>query len=125
MRRLLLVGVTLIAAGSLVQAPAFAKERKAAAASRSVAARTALCKADCRPENYHNSGLGMHGLYRDYNRYDPHLVSIEGKKQFALCVKHCVDPLPEVYVQRPVFALGFNWFGKNADSCLDCHAKKK
>jgi hypothetical protein len=135
MNKLWLAGVALIVAGSLAYTPALTREAKGtkSAASRSAesrpvskksaAARTALCKADCRPNNLQQSGVGMHGLYRAYNTFDPHLTSIEGRKQYAECVKKCVDPLPDVYVQRPIFALGLNWFGKSKKSCLDCHAK--
>jgi hypothetical protein len=131
MNRLLLAGVALIVAGSLAYTPALTKEAKKtkSAASygtvskKSVAARTALCRADCRPDNLQPSGVGMHGFYRAYNKFDPHLTSIEGRKQYAECVKKCVDPLPDVYVQRPIFAMGLNWFGRSKESCLDCHAK--
>jgi hypothetical protein len=96
------------------------------APSRSVAARTALCKADCRPNNYKDCGswgcTGMHGLYRSYNSNDPQLKSIDGQKQYAQCVKACVDPLPAIYVQRPLLENGGSWFGKTASDCLACHA---
>jgi len=137
--RLLLIGAALSVALSLAYAPALAEKVKGAksAASRSadarpvskksVAARTALCRADCRPNNYKECPtwgcIGMHGLYRSYNSFDPNLTSPEGRRAFAECVKKCVDPLPEVYIQRPIFAMGFNWFGKSKEGCLDCHAK--
>jgi len=93
---------------------------------KSVASRTALCKADCRPNNYKDCGtwgcVGMHGLYRSYNKDDPELKSIKGQKDFALCVATCLAPLPPVYVQRAVFGLGLSWFGKKKEGCLDCHA---
>src|SRR4051794_39393495 len=41
--------------------------------TKSTASRTALCKADCLPNNYKDCGTwgctGMHGLYRSYNTY--------------------------------------------------------
>jgi hypothetical protein len=92
---------------------------------KSVAARTALCKADCRPNNYKDCGtwgcVGMHGLYRSYNRDDPQLKTPQGQKAFAQCVATCLAPLPPVYIQRAVFKLGFSWFGKSKEGCLDCH----
>lgn len=130
MKKLLFAGIALVLVTPLAFTPAFTKEAKRTKATgeytvskKSVAARTALCKADCRPGNLQASGVGMHGLYRSYNTTDPHLTSIEGRKQFAECVKKCTDPLPDVYVQRAVFGLGLNWFGKTKQSCLDCHAK--
>jgi hypothetical protein len=124
MKKLLLTGAALVAAASLAYTPAAVGKTKKA--SRSVAARTALCKADCSPAKFDQStGIGMHGLYRSYHQYDPQLKSIQGRKDFAACVKHCTDPLPAVYVQRPILAMGIKWFGKDADSCLDCHAAKK
>jgi hypothetical protein len=149
MNRLLLTAVALIVVGSLAYTPALTQETKAtktgeakAAKSaapksaapkldkdgrplspKSAAERTALCKADCTPNNYKQSGIGIHGIYRSYAEWDPHLVSPEGKRQFAECVKKCVDPLPAIYVQRAVFAAGLGWFGKSKESCLDCHAK--
>jgi hypothetical protein len=115
MNRLLLTGIAIAVAA--VCTPASAKEKGAAA-------KAALCRADCRPGNYQASGIGMHGLYRAYDKFDPQLVSIEGRKQYAECVAHCTAPLPSVYIQRPIFAMGLSWFGKSASSCLDCHAKK-
>jgi hypothetical protein len=130
MKKLLLAGIALVLAGPLAFTPALTQEVKRAkepatytVSKKSAAARTALCKADCRPGNYQASGVGIHGLYRSYNQTDPHLTSIEGRKQFAECVKKCTDPLPPVYVQRAVFGLGLNWFGKTKQSCLDCHSK--
>src|SRR5689334_19981284 len=39
---------------------------------KSTAERTALCRADCKPNNYKECGTwgctGMHGLYRDYDK---------------------------------------------------------
>src|SRR4051812_37708828 len=37
----------------------------------SVAERTALNKQDCRPNNLHKDGLGIHGHYRTYGQWDP------------------------------------------------------
>ena len=125
MKKLFLACAALVVLGMMAHAPAGAVEAKV---SRGTAARVALCKADCLPNNYKECPTwgckGMHGLYRSYNQFDPKLQSIEGKKEFAECVKHCSDPLPEVYVEKPIFAMGFNWFGKSADTCLDCHANK-
>jgi hypothetical protein len=133
--KLLLAAVALIVAGAVTYTPALTEElkRKKSAAPRSTdtrpvskksaAARTALCRADCRPNNYSPSGIGIHGIYRSYAEFDPHLTSIEGRRQFAECVKKCVDPLPDLYVQRPLFAMGINWFGNTKESCLNCHAK--
>jgi hypothetical protein len=93
--------------------------------TKSLAARTALCRADCRPGNYNRkTGIGIHGVYRSYATFDPTLMSVEGKRQFADCVRVCLAPLPAVYIQRAVFATGVNsWFGKSKESCLDCHVK--
>jgi hypothetical protein len=139
MKKLLLAGGALILAVSVAFTPALAepaKKKKSTASGggesytvskKSVAARTALCKADCRPNNYKDCPswgcTGMHGLYKAYDRFDPHLTSTEGRKQYAECVKKCVAPLPSVYIQRPFFALGLYWFGKTRESCLDCHAR--
>ncbi len=92
--------------------------------TKSEASRTALCKADCSPAKYdEKTGVGIHGIYRSYQKDDPHLVSAAGKQQYAECVSKCLAPLPAVYLQRAVFALGINWFGKSKQSCLDCHVK--
>jgi hypothetical protein len=92
--------------------------------TKSVAARTALCRADCSPKHYDpKTGIGIHGIYRAYRQFDPQLVSVEGRRQYADCVSRCLAPLPEVYVQRPLFAMGLSWFGKSKQSCLDCHVK--
>jgi len=148
MKKLLVAGLALVVAGSVAftmalaqdaaksDAPKTAVKRVAPKRSddgrpvskKSAAARTALCKADCRPNNYKDCGtwgcVGMHGLYRDYDKYDPQLKCIEGQKQYAQCVQKCVDPLPAVYIQRAVFGMGVtSWFGKSKESCLDCHAK--
>jgi hypothetical protein len=150
MKKLLLTAIALIVAGTLAYTPALTQETKAAKSAsskatnskhakstharskhaddrlvskKSLAARTAVCKADCLPDNLHENGIGVHGLYRSYSKWDPHLVSPEGRKEYADCVKKCVDPLPAVFVQRPIFAMGLKWFGKTKESCLDCHAK--
>jgi hypothetical protein len=157
MKRLLLAAIALIVvgslAGSLAYTVALAQDGTKPAASKpaaskpaapkpaavktdrdgrpvsnkSAAARAALCKADCLPNNYKECPTwgctGMHGLYRSYNQNDPQLKSIEGQKQFAQCVKACVDPLPAIYVQRPLLASGGKWFGKSREDCLQCHAK--
>jgi hypothetical protein len=95
---------------------------------KSTAERTALCKADCRPNNYKDCGtwgcVGMHGLYRDYDKYDPQLKSIKGQQDYKQCVDKCLGPLPAIYVQRAVFGAGItSWFGKSKESCLSCHVK--
>ena len=135
MNKLLLTAVASIVAGALAFTPALTQETKASksaksrsadsrpVSTKSAASRNALCKADCRPNNLRPSGVGMHGLYRSYNTVDPHLTSVEGRMQYAECVKKCVDPLPDIYVQRSVFGMGLDWFGKTKRSCLDCHAK--
>jgi hypothetical protein len=139
MRKLLLAGGALFLAMSVAVTLALAEpaKRKKSAASgsdasytvskKSVAARTALCRADCRPNNYKDCPswgcAGMHGLYRAYSKTDPHLTSPEGRKQYAECVQKCVAPLPSVYIQRPFFAMGLYWFGKTKESCLSCHAR--
>ena len=92
--------------------------------TKSASARIALCKADCSPAKFdQKTGIGVHGIYRSYQQFDPQLVSIEGKREYAECVQKCAAPLPTVYVQRPLFAMGMNWFGKSKQSCLDCHEK--
>ena len=118
MKRLSLAGLALVAATvALVSASALAQGAKGKnGASRSPAARMALCKSDCLPEN-------THGLYKSYHATDPNLVGLDGKKQYAECVQKCFIPLPEFYVQKPLFAMGLDWFGKSADSCYDCHTK--
>jgi hypothetical protein len=92
---------------------------------KSAASRMALCRADCRPGNYNpSSGVGIHGIYRKFADYDPHLTSAEGKKSYAECVKKCSDPLPAIYVQRAYFGAGMtSWFGMTKETCLNCHSK--
>jgi hypothetical protein len=83
--------------------------------SRSVGARTAACKLDCSAGN-------LHGTYRAYGAIDPQLKSPESKKMFAECVRLCLDPLPTIYVQKPIVEAGGSWFGKTKTDCLGCHA---
>jgi hypothetical protein len=147
MKKLLLTAVALVVFGCLVQTSAFtqtADETKSAAAKpatpkrstiridkdgrplspKSAASRNALCRADCSPKKYDSkTGVGIHGIYRSYHEFDPNLVSVEGKKQYAECVRLCAAPLPNIYVQRAVFGAGMSWFGKSKEGCLDCHAK--
>ena len=103
----------MILAASLASTPALAQDMKS---KKSLASRTKLCKADCLPDN-------IHGLYKSYHTTDPKLVGVDGKKQYAQCVKSCLGPLPPIYVQRAVFALGIKWFGQTRESCLDCHER--
>jgi hypothetical protein len=134
MKRVLLAGAALAVAGSMAFTMALAKDAVRhkprldkdgrPLSSRSVAYRTKLCKADCSPQKYdEKTGVGIHGIYRSYHQYDPQLVSVRGKKEYAECVSKCLGPLPSVYVQRPLLAMGMNWFGKSKESCLDCHVK--
>lgn len=80
-----------------------------------LASRTAACKLDCSAGN-------LHGTYRAYGSVDPQLKSPEGRKLFAECVRLCLDPLPTIYVQRPIIEAGGSWFGKTKSDCLGCHA---
>lgn len=121
MNKFLHAGGALIAVGSLLCTPALTETVKR---DKSVAARTALCKADCLPGKFHANGIGMHGLYRSYSKWDPHLVSPEGKKEYAACVSTCVGPLPSVYIQKIIFGMGMTWFGKTQDNCFDCHTRR-
>lgn len=77
--------------------------------------RTAACKSDCTAGN-------VHGNYRPYGATDQQLKSPEGRKMFNECVKLCLDPLPSIYVQRPIIESGGSWFGKTKADCLGCHA---
>jgi hypothetical protein len=81
----------------------------------SLAARTAACKADCSAGN-------LHGTYRSYGSSDPNLISPEGRKLYAECVRLCLDPLPSIYVQKPIVEGGGSWFGMKKADCLGCHA---
>ena len=83
--------------------------------SRSVGARTAACKLDC-------SSGHLHGTYRSYGASDPELKSPEARKLYAECVRLCLDPLPTIYVQRPIIEAGGSWFGQTKSDCLGCHA---
>jgi hypothetical protein len=86
--------------------------------STSVGARTAACKLDC-------SSGHLHGTYRAYGSSDPKLVSPEGRKLYAECVRLCLDPLPEFYVQKSIIESGGSWFGQTKSDCLTCHAAGK
>lgn len=77
--------------------------------------RTAACRKDCTAGN-------VHGDYRPYGAADPQLKSPEGRKMFNECVKLCLDPLPEIYVQKPIIENGGSWFGLRKADCLGCHA---
>jgi hypothetical protein len=109
--RFLVVSVS-VAVLSLAHTLAHAQTAKV---NRSVGARTAACKLDCSAGN-------LHGTYRAYGSIDPQLKSPEGKKLFAECVRLCLDPLPTIYVQRPIIEAGGSWFGKTKTDCLGCHA---
>ena len=90
----------------------------------SLAERTALNRQDCKPNNLHKDGLGMHGQYRTYGQWDPELKSIEGKKQYEACVKRGLDPTPWfAFGQRLLIATNGKFFGKTKDDCLMCHSK--
>jgi hypothetical protein len=86
--------------------------------SRSIGARTAACKLDCRAGN-------LHGNYRPYGSADPQLKSPEGRKLYAECVRLCLDPLPGTYAQKVFIESGGSWFGKTKSDCLGCHAAGK
>jgi hypothetical protein len=109
--RFLVVSVS-VAVLSLAHTLAHAQTAKV---NRSVGARTAACKLDCSAGN-------LHGTYRAYGAIDPQLKSPEGKKLYAECVRLCLDPLPTIYVQRPIIESGGSWFGKTKSDCLGCHA---
>jgi hypothetical protein len=112
--RFLVVSVS-VAVLSLAHTLAHAQTAKV---NRSVGARTAACKLDCSAGN-------LHGTYRAYGAIDPQLKSPEGKKLYAECVRLCLDPLPTIYVQRPIIEAGGSWFGKTKTDCLGCHAVGK
>ena len=84
--------------------------------STSVGARTAACKKDC-------SSGSLHGTYRAYGANDPQLKSPEGRTLYNECVRLCLDPLPGIYVQKPIVDAGGTWFGMKKADCLGCHAK--
>jgi hypothetical protein len=89
----------------------------------SLAQRIALNREDCKPNNLHKDGLGMHGQYRTYGQWDPELKSIEGKKQYEACVKRGLEPTPWFAVgQRALIAMKGKFFGKTKDDCLKCHS---
>src|ERR1700756_5413162 len=67
--------------------------------AKSLGVRTAACKLDCTAGN-------LHGNYRPYGASDPQLKSPEGRKMFNECVKLCLDPLPGIYVQKPIIDAG-------------------
>ena len=110
--RFLVVGVS-VAVLSLTQTVAFAETVKKV--SRSLGARTAACRLDCSAGN-------LHGTYRADGAVDPQLKSPESKKLYAECVRLCLDPLPTIYVQKPLVEMGGSWFGKTKTDCLGCHA---
>jgi hypothetical protein len=106
--------------GTLLSSSALTKPLE----SKSAAARTAICKADCLPDNLQKDGVhGMHGFYRSYSKWDPHLVSPEGKKEYAACVSACVAPLPSIYIQRVIFGMNMTWFGMTQETCYGCHSR--
>ena len=106
------------AAPTSAEAKRAVTRRPEATSKRSVGARTAACKADC-------SAGHLHGAYRAYGTSDPNLVSPEGRKLYAECVRLCLDPLPEFYFQKSIVESGGSWFGKTKSDCLECHAVGK
>jgi hypothetical protein len=113
--RILVVSVS-VAVLSLAQTLAHGETVKKI--SRSVGSRTAACKLDC-------STGHLHGTYRSYGASDPEMKSPESRKLFAECVRLCTDPLPTIYVQRPIIESGGSWFGQRKADCLGCHADGK
>src|SRR5258708_20085193 len=101
MKKLLLTGIALIAIGPL-------------ACSGARAQNAAACKSDC-------STGSTHGLYRPYNQADPNLISPEGRKLYAECVRLCLAPLPSSYFQKSIIESGGSWFGKFKSDCLRYH----
>jgi len=90
----------------------------------SLAERTALNRQDCKPNNLHKDGLGIHGHYRTYGQWDPELKSVEGRRQYEACVKRGLDPTPWfAFGQRALIATSGKFFGKTKDDCLKCHSK--
>ena len=78
-----------------------------------LAERTAMNRQDCKPNNLHKDGLGMHGHYRTYGQWDPELKSIEGRKQFEACVKRGLEPTPWfAFGQRAGIATSGKFFGR-------------
>lgn len=110
--RILAVSIS-VAVLSLTQTLALGETAKKV--NRSVGARTNACRTDC-------SAGHLHGTYRVYGATDPELKSPESKKLFAECVRLCLDPLPTIYVQKPIVEAGGSWFGKTKADCLGCHA---
>src|SRR5262249_21176083 len=87
----------------------------------SLAGGTAMSRQDCKPNNLHKDGLGIHGHYRTYGQWDPELKSIEGRKQYEACVKRGLDPTPWfAFGQRMMIGLDGNFFGKTKEDCLRC-----
>ena len=107
--------VVSVSVAVLSLAHTLAHGQTAKTVSRSLGARTAACKLDCSAGN-------LHGTYRAYGSIDPQLKSPEGRKLYAECVRLCLDPLPTIYVQRPIIEAGGSWFGKTKTDCLGCHA---
>ncbi len=70
-------------------------KRRRSLRRRAVAARTAACKKDC-------SSGALHGTYRAYGANDPQLKSPEGRTLYNECVRLCLDPLPGIFVQKPI-----------------------
>jgi hypothetical protein len=95
-----------------------AKKKSWSIGARTIGARTAACKLDC-------SSGHLHGTYRSYGSSDPELKSPEARKLYAECVRLCLDPLPAIYVQKPIIESGGSWFGKTKSDCLGCHAEGK
>src|SRR5258708_39119658 len=110
--RILVVSVS-VAVMSLTHTLALGEPAKKV--SRSLGARTAACRTDC-------SAGHLHGTYRPYGATDPQLKSPESQKLFAECVRLCLDPLPTIYVQKPIIEAGGSWVGKTKTDCLGCHA---
>jgi len=116
MQMRLLVVTASVAVLFLAHTLALAETAKKKAMS--IGARTATCKADC-------SAGHLHGIYRAYGSSDPNLISPEGRKLYTECVRLCLDPLPEFYIQKSIIESGGSWFGKNKSECLTCHAVGK
>jgi hypothetical protein len=112
MTKLLLTGVALIAVWSLAYTPALTDP---ATGVKSLASRTAACRADCSTD-------GLHGFYRARVMDHPTPMSTDWGTIYSECVRTCLAPLPAFYVQRPILESGGIWFGKSAASCLECHA---
>lgn len=122
MKKLICTSAVLLAVACLLSSAALTETVNR---EKSVTARTATCRADCRPGHVDRKGVGMHGLYRSYSKWDPHLVSPQGKKEYAECVSRCLAPLPQVYIQKLAFAMGVTWFGKTQQDCFGCHTTRR